>query len=232
MRPTIGIPMDWKEKGTFKLPYYAIRDSYFNAIWDAGGLPVGIPLLETSGNDYVMHVDGVMLPGGDYPSPSRWYGDGHGIPDEHPRSIVNEQMVRDLLLLDKPFLAVCAGMQEMAVATGGLLHWRVAEAVPSEIQHRMGSASEIAHTVQAAPDTLFAKLAGTAAYSVNSQHFEAVKQVGAGVIISGRAPDGVIEAIEIPGKRFALGVQWHPEMGFTEHDHNLIVGLVKASKMA
>lgn len=114
-RPVIGIPMDWLMKGSYSpRSHYAIRDSYFSTIWDAGGLPVGLPLLEAAGTQYLSHVDGVVVPGGDYPSPSRWYADGHGIPDEHPRSVLNEQMIRDLLLLDKPFLAVCAGHQELA----------------------------------------------------------------------------------------------------------------------
>jgi putative glutamine amidotransferase len=230
-RPIIGILMDWQVKGSFSpRPHYAIRDSYFQAVWDAGGLPVGLPLLEAAGNDYLTHVDGVVVPGGDYPSPSRWYGDAHGIADEHPRSVVNEQLIRDLLLLDKPFLAICAGHQEMAAATGGLLYWRVMQSLPGAGNHRGVDPSKPTHAVNVTPGTLLHRLVKTESFEVNSHHHEAVKSLGDTLVVSGRAPDGVIEAIEVPGKRFALGVQWHPEFGLSEADHALFVGLVEASR--
>lgn len=230
-RPVIGILMDWQAKGSFSpRPHYAIRESYFAAVWDAGGLPVGLPLLESAGHDFLAHVDGVVVPGGDYPSPSRWYGDGHGIGDEHPRSVVNEQMLRNLLAADKPFLAICAGHQELAAATGGLLHWRVKDSLPGAGDHRGGDPTQPFHAVQVVPDTLLARLVGSSEIQVNSHHHEAVRSLGGGVVVSGRAPDGVIEAIEVPGKRFALGVQWHPEFGLSEADHALFVGLVDASR--
>jgi putative glutamine amidotransferase len=232
MRPVIGILMDWQAKGSFSpRPHYAIRDSYFAAIWDAGGLPIGLPLLESAGHDFLLHVDGVVVPGGDYPSPSRWYGDGHGIADEHPRSIVNEKLIRDLLEMDKPFLAICAGHQEMAAATGGLLYWRVKDSLPGAGEHRGTDPNMPSHTVRVVPDTLLAGIVGGAIeIEVNSHHHEAVRQVGPGLVVSGVAPDGVIEAIEVPGKKFALGVQWHPEFGISEADHALFAGLVLAAQ--
>lgn len=230
-RPIIGIPMDWQMKGSYSpRSHYAIRDSYFSAIWDAGGLPVGLPLLEAAGNDYLNHVDGVVVPGGDYPSPSRWYGDSHGIIDEHPRSVVNEQMIRDLLLLDKPFLAICAGHQELAAATGGLLYWRVQQSLPGAGNHRGGDPTQPSHDVKVVAGTLLHRLVDADVIQVNSHHHEAVKSVGNGLIVSGIAPDGVIEAVEVPGRRFALGVQWHPEFGLSEADHALFIGLVEASR--
>jgi putative glutamine amidotransferase len=73
-------------------------------------------------------------------------------------------------------------------------------------------------------------LVGSDKIEVNSHHHEAVRSLGAGLVISGRAPDGVIEAVEVPDKRFALGVQWHPEFGLTNADHALFVGLVNAAR--
>lgn len=232
MRPVIGILMDWQAKGSFSpRPHYAIRDSYFAAVWDAGGLPLGLPLLESAGHDFLAHVDGVVVPGGDYPSPSRWYGDAHGIVDEHPRSIVNEQLIRDLLEMDKPFLAICAGHQEMAAATGGLLYWRVKDSLAGAGDHRGTDPNLPCHSVRVVPGTLLADIVGGASeIEVNSHHHEAVRQVGAGLVVSGIAPDGVIEAIEVPGKKFALGVQWHPEFGISEADHALFTGLIQAAQ--
>lgn len=233
MRPTIGILMDWLAQGSYSpRPHYVVRDSYFAAIWDAGGLPVAIPLLETAGNDYLQMVDGLVIPGGDYPSPSRWYGDGHGIPDEHPRTVVNERLVRQFLDMDKPLLGICAGHQELAAATGGLLHWDVTKNHAGAQEHRAGDPNKTAHAVHIVPGTLLHRLVGCQDIQVNSHHREAVRTIGEGLVVSGRASDGVIEAIEVPGKRFALGVQWHPEFGLTEADHAIFVGLIEACRAA
>ena len=71
---------------------------------------------------------------------------------------------------------------------------------------------------------------GTATLAVNSAHHQAVAEVGAGVVISGLAPDGVIEAIEVPEKRFCLGVQWHPEYSISAADDTIFQALIMASE--
>lgn len=231
MRPVIGILMDWVVKGSFSpRPHYAIRESYFRAVWGAGGLPVGLPLLDEALDAYLPKVGAVLIPGGDYPSPSRWYGDEHGIPDEHPRTILNERLIRDLLQQNMPLLAICAGHQELCAATGGLLWWRVAESVPTAGNHRGGNPEQPTHPVQVSPGTLLHALVKKDVIEVNSHHHEAVRCVGDGVAVSGTAPDGVIEAIEVPGKRFALGVQWHPEFLLSESDRMIFQGLVEAAR--
>lgn len=224
--------MDWVERGSFSpRAHYAIRDSYFKAIWAAGGLPVGLPLLEEARGDYLEKVSGVVVPGGDYPSPSRWYGDGHGIPDEHPRTIVNEQIIRDLLNKNMPLLAICAGHQELCAATGGILWWKVKDSVPGADNHRGAEGPDkVAHTVQVTPGTLLHALVKADEISVNSHHNEAVRTVGEGLVVSGVAPDGVVEAIEVTGKKFALGVQWHPEFLLSEGDRMIFQGLIEAAR--
>jgi putative glutamine amidotransferase len=223
--------MDWQAQGSFSpRPHYAIRESYFAAVHDAGGFPIGIPLLEGNADTYLAHVQGLVIPGGDYPSPSRWYDDGHGIPDEHPRTVVNEDFIRKALVLNLPLLGICGGEQELAVATGGLLYWRVADAYPNACPHRGISPDTIAHKVQLELGSRIQQVLGTAEIEVNSAHNEAVKKVGPGVKVVGHSPDGVIEAIEVENKTFAIGVQWHPEFGLTQADHDLFVGLVEAAK--
>lgn len=231
MRPVIGILMDWVEKGSFSArPHYAIRESYFKAVWGAGGVPVGLSLLTDTTWDYLRLVQGIVIPGGDYPSPSRWYNDGQDIPDEHPRSIYNEQLVRILLQENKPLLAICAGYQELCAATGGMLWWRVKDSVPGAMNHRADSPDVTAHDVRVAPGSLLHALVKTDVIQVNSHHHEAVRSVGEGVAVCGTAPDGVIEAIEVPGKAFALGVQWHPEFLLSESDRMIFQGLVSAAR--
>jgi putative glutamine amidotransferase len=231
MVPTIGIVMDWQERGSFSpRPHYAIRESYFRAVWQAGGLPVGLPLLAEAQEMMLTRVQALVVPGGDYPSPSRWYADGHGIPDEHPRSVLNEELLRRVLGRDMPLLAICAGHQELCAATGGLLYWRVAESVNGALLHRQADPTTTSHAVRIMPGSLLEKVVGAGDIQVNSLHHEAVRQVGPDLRVSGTAPDGVIEAIEAPAARFALGVQWHPEFLLTEADRALFAGLVQAAR--
>jgi putative glutamine amidotransferase len=230
-RPTIGIIMDWQEKGSFSpRPHYAIRESYFHAVWAMGGLPIGLPLIEAAQSAMLGQVQGIVVPGGDYPSPSRWYDDGHGIGDEHPRTIQNEALIRELLVRRMPLLGICAGMQELVAATGGLLHWRVAESVGNPSAHRSIAPTEIAHVVQVAPHTLLHRLTGQAEFGVNSHHNEGVKTLGEGLQVAATAPDGLIEAVEVVNHPFALGVQWHPEFLLSEADRAIFDGLVNAAR--
>ena len=230
-RPLIGIVLDWQERGSFSpRPHYAVRDGYFSCVWQAGGMPVGLPLMEETLAETLARVDGVLIPGGDYPSPSRWYDDGHGLVDEHPRTILNETLIRELVARDMPLLGICAGHQELIAALGGKLHWKVSKSVPGAGEHREVDLAETAHTVKVAEGTLLRKLVGAAEIKVNSHHNEAGKTLNGGLICSGVAPDGVIEAAELPGKKFVLGVQWHPEFLLTAADVAILEGFVNACK--
>lgn len=225
--------MDWQEKGSFSpRPHYALRESYFKAVWAAGGLPVGIPLLEEAFEGGILdNVAGVVIPGGDYPSPGRWYGDAHGgSEEEHPRTVLNERVIVRLLAANKPLLAICAGHQELCAATGGLLWWRVKESVEGAMDHRGGDPNQVAHKIKVAPGSLLHALVKADEIGVNSHHHEAVRHVGEGLAVCGTAPDGVIEAIEVPGKTFALGVQWHPEFLLSEGDRMIFQGFVEACR--
>lgn len=217
MRPLIGITLDWQENGSFsKRPHYALREHYFNAVYAAGGLPVAIPLITAAQEDYLARVQGVVVPGGDYPSPGWWYGkaDDH-LP--HPRPDADVAFIRLCLAHNKPLLGICAGMQTLAVATGGQLHWNIKQALNAH-GHRETPLEQMAHAITIQPDSLLARTVGTTELHVNSHHNEGVASVGAEARVVATAPDGVIEAIEIPTARFALGVEWHPEM-FTAEGH-------------
>jgi putative glutamine amidotransferase len=232
-RPLIGVVLDWHEKMSFApRPHYAIRDSYFKTIYELGGLPVGIPLIHEGLEEFIHCVDAVVTPGGDYPSPSRWYGDDRGIQDEHPRTIVNEDIVKIILQTKKPFLGICAGMQELVVATGGLLYWRVKESLPNALNHRSIEPGKTSHTVSLVEGTQFAELAGKSSFEVNSHHSEGVKVLSGGLIASAYAPDGLIEAVEMPDHPFCIGVQWHPELLLDEADKALFTGLIEAARNA
>lgn len=231
MRPLIGIVLDWQERGSYSpRAHYAVRDSYFKAIWECGGAPVGLPLLEGTLAEMAHRVAGVLVPGGDYPSPSRWYDEPPMLHDEHPRTVLNETLIRQLVAQDVPLLGVCAGHQELIAALGGKLHWDVKKNVKGAGEHRAGNPADVAHAVRVVPDTLLYRLVGVDEIQVNSHHRESGKAAHGGLVVSGVAPDGVMEAVELPGKRFVLGVQWHPEFLLTPADEAILKGFVDACR--
>jgi putative glutamine amidotransferase len=229
-RPLIGITLDWQESGTFsKRPHYALRETYFHAVWAAGGVPVGLPLHAESVEACLAKVDGVVIPGGDYPTPSSWYKDPHNLTASHPRVEIDMLFITRALALDKPLLAICAGFQELAVAGGGHLYWKVSQSLQSPIDHRTGNPAA-RHSLKIAPGSLLARAVAAERIEVNSAHFEGVADTG-GAVASAWADDGLVEAIEIPGKKFALGVQWHPErMGDDIPSRKLFEALTHAAE--
>jgi putative glutamine amidotransferase len=131
-------------------------------------------------------------------------------------------MIREAVRRDLPVLAICRGIQELNVALGGTLHQRIGERPGGEVHRRGRDFKRImqmtmderygpCHPVHLTPDGYFAGLAGTDEIMVNSLHGQGIDQPAPGLRIEAVAPDGLIEAVSLPGARFVVGVQWHPE---------------------
>ena len=214
-RPLIGITLDYQESGTFsKRPHYAVRTIYFAAVEAAGGLPIAIPHLADRLPDYFRMIDDLVIPGGTHASPESWYVDLHEPApyEETPRAAFDSAVVEGALERDLPLLGICAGMQELACVAGAKMTRNVHKHHKTSIDHRQGStADRYAHDVTVEPGTRLAQIVGAGKMEVNTAHQEAVVSVPDDMTISARSPDGVIEAIELPAQKFALGVQWHPE---------------------
>lgn len=219
-RPTIGILLDYETSGSFsKRPHYALRTAYFDAIWKAGGLPVGIPYIEEARDAYLGTLGGLIVPGGFYTFPPELYGDPASGEAVHPRYAFERHLMAEALDRDVPTLGICAGMQVMAAARGATLWRDIKNDLDCAVDHlNEKPAEESAHTVTIQAGTRLHAITGAEQIAVNTAHNEALKDVPADVLISARAPDGVIEAIELPDRRFAVGVQWHPEF-FLEDDN-------------
>jgi len=221
-RPVIGILLDYEASGSFsKRPHYALRTAYFDAVWKAGGLPVGIPYIEDARDAYLTALDGLIVPGGFYPFPSEVYGRPANGEAVHPRYAFERTLMTDALERDLPTLGICAGMQVMAVARGATVYDDIAEELDCVVDHlNEKPAEEHAHTVAVADGTRLHAIAGTSEIAVNTAHNEALKDIPDGIVVSARAPDGIVEAIELPDRRFAIGVQWHPEFFLDDGDPN------------
>lgn len=224
-RPTIGIPtqtlqsIDGIPAG---LPQsWVMNQRYYYAAIGGGGVPVMIPLIaddpETLRCLYE-RLDGILLAGGVDVDPIN-FGEpphprlGNVDPD---RDSVELQLARWALADGKPILGLCRGLQVINVALGGSLHQDLEAEFPQAIKHDYFPTAGferdyLAHPVELRSGSRLAQTFATATVSVNSMHHQGVKRLGADLVATAFAPDGLIEAIEADDDRFVVGVQWHPE---------------------
>ncbi len=198
MKPRIAVMLDenTKDGGTdYKLP-----KNYFRAIAHAGAIPYGIPYCEDFIENAVKEFDGFFSVGGAVQLPSEWYVEGHApLFPFSERIAIERAIMASFLAADKPVLGSCNGMQLMAGLHGCKLR---SDANPS---HRHN------HEVSLINGTTVARLIGNPKLTVNSRHSEAIASASSQVTVAAIAEDGTIEAIEIPDKKFAIGLQWHQE---------------------
>ncbi|MGH9240156.1 MAG: gamma-glutamyl-gamma-aminobutyrate hydrolase family protein [Vicinamibacterales bacterium] len=194
------------------------QHDYEEAVRRAGG-EVRILNYETDRPaDVVNEVDGILLPGGDDVLPSLYGADPHPTFDaaEPGRDAYELELATRAGDADLPLFAICRGIQVLNVARGGTLVQDIPSELPDAIPHEVRDTPfTIAHDVWVSDGTLLHTLLRERidgdACPVNSRHHQAVQKVGSGLVVSATAPDGVIEAVEDPSKRFCVGVQWHPE---------------------
>lgn len=198
---------------------YGLMPSYTEAVLQAGGLPVLIPLGLDEETLFALleRVDGLLLPGGGDIGPGHYGGNDadptvRDIDEERDRS--EFMLVRYALRQQKPLLAICRGHQVFNVALGGTLWEDVHSAMPDAIIHDYfykHNRQYLAHEVEIVPGSLLAHILQAGHLPVNSLHHQGIRELAPGLQAVATAPDGLIEAIEVSDHPFALGVQWHPE---------------------
>jgi len=212
-RPRIAILMD--ENTSSGGTRYEASKGYFHGIVAAGGAPFGISYAAEVIQTVLQSFDGLLCVGGRFACPADWYEHGSHSSLESDRLAVERVLIEEFLEADRPVLGICAGMQVLACLHGGRLVADIAEWRPTALPH---NGAEVPHSVQIAPGTLLHKILGVDALDVNSFHDEALAGVSAPLRVSALAPDGIIEAIELPTRTFALGIQWHQEL-FASRSH-------------
>ncbi len=188
------------------------------AIADAGGLPVLIPI--SLSDDVLRQVyermDGLLLPGGGDIRPSVYGATTHPatgkIDDarDHAEILLARWASDD----DLPVFGICRGNQVMNVAFGGTLIQDIPTQVDTTLTHDIGDGmarSTIMHEVDVDPGSRLADILGGVRWKVNSLHHQAIEQPAPSLCVTAHAPDGVVEGLEMPDKKFLLSVQWHPE---------------------
>jgi len=232
MRPRVGLTLDAAGDGR----RYLLKVEYAEAVWEAGGLPV--PLVHPphgGAGELLSAVEALVVTGGAFDVPPELYGEARRPacgPSKPARTEAELALLRAALDGGLPVLGVCGGMQLLAVALGGTLHQDLAADLGITGHEQPPPKDLPSHPVAVEPGSLLARLVGEDRLRVNSTHHQAVKAPGQGAVVTARAPDGVIEALELPGRPFALGVQWHPEAVRVHEPRHLRIyaGLVEAAK--
>jgi putative glutamine amidotransferase len=202
---------------------------YARAVQAAGGVALQLPLADDA-SPLLDLVDGLLLPGGDDLAP----------PVPYPPDVVFDLVPEAQLAFDRallrgalerglPILAVCYGMQLLALECGGRLHYDIASDLPDAGEHRP-SDPEARHALHVVRGSRLAELLGEPAEPVSSRHHQAVAEPGRGLVVSARTEDGVVEGIERPGEPFCLGVQWHPESQTDSGSRRLFGAFVEACR--
>lgn len=212
MQPLIGITCSYDQKeGRFFLP-----EAYTQAVIKAGGVPVIMPgagEIKTAG-PYLKAVRGLVLAGGGDVDPAYFQeepmpGLGEITPDRDRFEIL---LIKAALRQRLPILAICRGIQILNVACGGSLFQHIPAQIKTPIKHSQAAPRwHPTHRIFIDKASRLAEILGAGTVPVNSFHHQAVKDIAPGFRISAISSDGVIEAIEHPGYRFVIGVQWHPE---------------------
>ena len=238
--PLIGITaFETKHINPPHVALYATGQRYVSAVEDAGGLPV---VLSPGLSNETLHqifdrLDGLLLSGGgdidpalygERPHPQLWGLDMH-------RDRAELALASRVVEKQKPVLCICRGIQVLNVALGGTLVQDIPSQMPQALAHSFDETvvprDYLAHQVKLEPNSRLAAVIGSDAALVNSWHHQSIKRVADTLKVVATAPDGVVEAVEVPGQRFAIGVQWHPEWLYDTHPEmkRLFTALIEAA---
>ncbi len=201
--------------------FYILRHDYVRAVELAGGVPVVLaPAGAALHPALLSRLDGLVLTGGIDVTPRLYGEEAHATVtdtsaerDEFEVRLVLEALARDL-----PLLAICRGMQLLNVALGGTLVQDIRTESGSAVRHDdfRRPRTDLAHSVSVKNGSRLHTLLGADEIEVNSLHHQAIARLAAPLVATATAPDGLVEAVELPARRFVLGVQWHPEAWWSE----------------
>jgi putative glutamine amidotransferase len=228
MKPIIGICANYSSNdqhgsieglGLPKQEWQLLADDYILAIENAGGIPLIIPVTQNSESliEIIDLLDGVLFTGGSDIDP-QFYNElpKEGLSVIEPKRDAHELNLARKVLKDTdiPLLGICRGIQILNVVDGGTIYQDLKNEWISDMNHTVLKAPKYhpTHDVKILEDSRLSKIFDATDILVNSFNHQAVKTLGSSFEATMKAPDGLIEGIEMPGERFVVAVQWHPEM--------------------
>lgn len=230
--PIVCIPSNYIREPA-GAPIHAVRNQYIRALVEVVQcIPLIIPAI---GDKFDLRqiadkIDGILLTGApSHVNPATYGAERDFEPEclDIERDETSLPIIRNAIDLDIPTFAICRGFQELNVTCGGTLHQFVHK-LPGHLDHRAQRDLPheqryelLRHKVRAQTGGLFEKIGLPQKFDTNSLHQQGIDKLGSGLFVEGIAEDGLIEAVSMPGKRFILGTQWHPEGDFWKNPVDL-----------
>lgn len=231
-RPVVGLTtyLQQAQTGVWDVPAAFLPAVYVEGVTSAGGIATLLPPQPVDGStvERVLDgLDGLVITGGRDVDPATYGQAPHPSTDEpaRERDAWEFALVRGALARELPLLGICRGAQVLNVALGGTLHQHLPDVV-GHFQHQLGNAVFNTSPITTVPGTRLAALIGEST-DAQCYHHQAIAELGTGLIAAAWDVDGVVEGVEVPGPRFVLGVQWHPEQRLD--DLRLFAGVVQAA---
>ncbi|MDX1974712.1 MAG: gamma-glutamyl-gamma-aminobutyrate hydrolase family protein [Rickettsiales bacterium] len=236
-KPIIGITLDHEAGGPgqySKMPWYALRQNYCDAIDYFGAIPIPLPHEVAMVDDYLNLIDGLMITGGAFDVPPSFYGEKSAHPSvttKDRRTQFEWAITKGAVDRKMPVLGICGGQQLLNVVLGGSLIQHIPDSIDDALEHEQKNPrTEPGHPVAIEPGTLLHQIVSRDTMHVNTAHHQAVALPAPGMIVNARSPDGVIEGIELKDHPFCLGVQWHPEYRVDPGDLQIFAAFVERCK--
>jgi putative glutamine amidotransferase len=219
-RPTVGITSYWTHAAMHHWACDAVLVSqgYVEGVRGSGGRPLVLPAdptWATDPDDVLDILDALLVVGGNDVDPALYGREPHPATGalSPRRDAVELALVRRALERDIPVLGICRGIQLLNVARGGTLDQHLADTIDVR-PHRLSDSEFGEHEITTEPGSRLRAIIGERT-RVLSHHHQGIDRPGDGLVVTARAADGVIEGLEDPARRFAVGVLWHPD---AEHD--------------
>ncbi len=236
VQPVIGLTLDSEPPGGYSKthPWYALRENYCTAVVEAGGLPILLPHEPAQVGAYLGLINGLVVTGGAFDVDPALFGASSrhaSVTTKDRRTEFELAVTKGALAADKPVFGICGGQQLLNVVLGGTLIQHIPDEIDGALAHEQPNPrTEPGHQVLIERGSVLHRITQADTLEVNSAHHQAVKDVAPGIVIDARAPDGVIEGIEDPRRRFCIGVQWHPEYGISVGDKRLFAAFIAACR--
>ena len=204
-------------------PTETVARSYIEPLEACGALPLLIPNADPARADaYLDRIDGLLLTGGDDPHPHLFGEEPHPAVElvDERRDRFEIELCKTARAREMPVFGICRGVQILNIALGGDIYQDIPAQTESNVRHAQTRLDDGPwHRVEISAKSRLAQVLGTAEFAVNSFHHQACRKLGVGLTVCATSPqDGLIEALEVAGLPFFLGVQWHPELAGAQRE--------------